>query len=185
MAVILYLPYTYVTPNGTQIPSLAPTVDSFPITPDERGNNLILTVQKGVYAPGAYQWVDSRWQFILPYETVCQQLFGLSANFVCVPNVGDNLLPIGNSGAANVDVYRNSVQITGFSLQPQGVALPNPASRDDVYVVVQWSPIKPTDSITGGGGIPDAPTDGQAYVRKNLAWEQLQSEVNEGQFTGH
>jgi hypothetical protein len=184
----IYFPYTAVTGSGQQTDLVAPLAASLPIAPENNVGNLILTQQVGVFGPGAYQWVQSkgRWQFILPYTLICQQLFGVSQNYVVMPNAGDNLLQIGSSGAAIVSVYRNSYLLPedAYSVVPQGITLVTSALNGDVFVVIQISPLLPTTDISSGGGIPEAPDDGTAYVRKNEGWEDIQNELNEGNYTG-
>ncbi len=165
---------------------LAPTADSLPITPTT-DSNLVLTQTVGVFAAGAYQWTNNKWQFVIDYQTICNELFELSQAFVVIPAGGDNLLPIGDSGAANVTLYRNGVlqPTTAYSVVSNGISLVRPAILYEVYLVFQNSPIKPTTPVPdGGGGISDAPDDGVAYVRKNEAWENIQNELNEGAFNG-
>jgi hypothetical protein len=185
MAITLLFPYMLV--NGGRITArLAPTVESLPISPTT-DDNLILTQQVGVFAAGAYQWVGAKWQFVVDYKTICNEMFVLSQAFTVLPLGGDNLLPIGDSGAAIVTVYKNGVIMasSAYTVTSAGISLVKPAVLFDVYLVFQTSPITPTTPISGGGGgIPDAPVNGTAYVRKNGAWEDIQNELNEGIFTG-
>jgi hypothetical protein len=180
MAVTLFIPYIAVQPNGVLVQTSAPTVDS--LTSAGTGTGVVLTNDVGVYAAGGYQWIPSRnrWQFTIDYQTICGQVFGVSQGFVATPNPGDTLIPIGSSGAATVVVRRNGVIITTYTLNNLGVVLNIPASLGDVYVIIQYSPLTATTAI----GVTDAPIDGNAYVRKNAAWENLQAETNEGLFTG-
>jgi hypothetical protein len=184
MAITLLFPYTLVI-NGTQSATLAPTADSLPITPTTN-TNLVLTQQVGVFAAGAYQWTNNKWQFVIDYQTICNELFILSQAFLIMPSGGDNILPIGDSGAAIVSVYRNGVlqQKSAYTVIGSGISLVRPAAAYEVYLVFQNSPITPTTPIPSGGGISDAPSDGNAYVRKNAAWGNIQNELNEGAFTG-
>lgn len=185
MAITLQFPYMQVI-SGKITPMLAPTADSLPITPTT-SSNLVLTQQVGVFAAGAYQWTNNKWQFVIDYNTICNELFILSQAFVIMPSGGDNILPIGNSGAANVGVYRNGVLLppSAYTVISSGISLVRPAILYEVYLVFQNSPITPTTPIPGGGsGIVDAPADGHPYVRKNAAWEDLQNELNEGAFNG-
>jgi hypothetical protein len=186
MAVSLLFPY--IALNGSkQLLMQAPTTDSLPLVPDNRGQNLVLTQQVGVFAAGGYQWVNSRWQFVVSYAVICNDLFGVSQAFLVMPNVGDNLLPIGDSGAALVAVYRNGslLSSSSYSVVNTGIVLTRPAALYEVYLVFQRSPLTPTTPVSGGGGgISDAPSDGHAYVRKNASWEIIQNELNEGNFTG-
>jgi hypothetical protein len=185
MAITLLFPYTVIYSNGVQVSRQAPTTDRLPITPDAQGDNLVLTTQVGVFGPGAYQWSNNRWQFILEYATICSELFGVADAYVIIPGSGDNLLPVGNSGSAIVSVFKNGVQMptSAYTITTQGISLNVPTILYEVYVVMQVSPMNATTPITGGG-IPDAPDDGNPYVRKNAAWENLQNELNEGVFTG-
>lgn len=183
MAITLFFPYVAVLPNGQKIPMQGMTVESLPVNPDGFGENLILTKQVGVFGPGAYQWVNNRWQFILSYSTICSELYGVSQVFVALPNAGDNLIPIGDSGAATVTVYKNGIKIpvqTAYSVTTQGISLVNPAKTNDVFAIIQESPIKATTPL----GVTEAPANGLAYVRKDDAWELLQNELNEGSFNG-
>jgi hypothetical protein len=186
MAITLLFPYIVVYGNGVKMGKQAPTTESLPVSPEPSIDNLILTKQVGVFGPGAYQWINNRWQFVLDYAIICNELFGVSQAYVVMPYAGDNLLPVGNSGAAIVSVYKNGVLMpsTMYSITMAGIALNNQTASNEVYLVMQDSPIDPTMAITGGGGIADAPVDGNPYVRKNGAWENLQSELNEGVFTG-
>jgi hypothetical protein len=185
MAITLLFPYT-MTYGGQQTARLAPTTDSLPVTPDTNGDNLVLTQQVGVFSAGAYQWTNNKWQFVIDYKTICNELFAFSKAFVILPSGGDNLLPIGNSGAAIVSLYKNGVlqPPSYYSVTSSGISLVRPAMLYEVYLVFQTSPIQPTTPIPSGGGISDAPDDGNAYVRKDAAWENIQSELNEGVFTG-
>jgi hypothetical protein len=186
MAITLQFPYMLVV-SGMIIPKLAPTAESLPIMPTDTNENLVLTQQVGVFSAGAYQWMNNRWQFVVDYNTICNELFIISQAYVIIPSVGDNLLPIGNSGAAIVSVYRNGVLMptTSYTVIGSGISLMRAASQNEVYLVFQNSPMTPTTPIPGpGGGIADAPTDGNPYVRKNAAWEDLQNELNEGTYTG-
>lgn len=165
-----------------------PTVDSLPISPGAQGENLVLTAPVGAYAAGAYQWVNNRWQFLIDYATICREIFTVSQAFVVLTNTGDNVLPIGDSGAAILTIYRNGVVLasSAYYNSSSGIVLNTPAGRFDVYVVLQNSPLMPTTPISGGGGgISDAPVDGNPYVRKNAAWENIQNELTEGVYTGH
>jgi hypothetical protein len=185
MAITLLFPYTLVV-GGKTVPSLAPTAESLPITPTIN-TNLVLTQQVGVFAAGAYQWTNNKWQFVIDYNTICNEVFTFSQAFLVMPMGGDTLLPIGNSGAAIVTVYRNGVSLssTAYEVTSTGISLLRPAAMYEVYLVFQTSSITPTTPISGGGGgIPDAPSNGTAYVRKNSAWESIQNELNEGVFTG-
>jgi hypothetical protein len=184
MAITLLFPYMLVV-GGKTTPMLAPTADSLPITPTTNAN-LVLTQTVGVFAAGAYQWTNNKWQFVIDYQTICNELFIISQAFLVMPAAGDNLLPIGNSGDAIVSVYRNGVLLpqTSYTIVGSGISLMRPAVAYEVYLVFQNSPITPTTPLPSGGGISDAPTDGTPYVRKNAAWENLQSELNEGAFTG-
>jgi hypothetical protein len=189
VTVQLFIPYSMVLGNGTQIATSAPLVDSLPTTPSSN-MNLILTGVVGTFAAGAYQWVPtkSRWQFIVDYQTICSQLFGVSNAFLCFPNAGDNFLPVGPYGQAQVAVYRNGgLQPTSaYTLGTDGVHLVSPALAADLYLVIMVNPMRGNTPISGGGGgISDAPNDGNPYVRNSLAWEQLQNELNEGQYSGH
>jgi hypothetical protein len=185
MAITLLFPYTLIT-GGKVIPSLAPTADSLPITPTTY-SNLVLTQQVGVFAAGAYQWTNNKWQFVVDYNTICNELFILSQALLVIPSGGDNILPIGDSGSAIVSVYRNGVLMptSSYSVTSSGISLVRPAVLYEVYLVFQNSPITPTTPIPSGGGISDAPVDGNAYVRKNAAWDNIQNELNEGVFTGN
>jgi hypothetical protein len=185
MALTLQFPYMLVV-GGKIMSMLAPTADSLPITPTT-STNLVLTQQVGVFSAGAYQWTNNKWQFVIDYDTICNELFGLSQAFVVIPSGGDTILPIGNSGAAVITVYRNGVLIpsNSYTVVSSGIALSRPAVLYEVYLVFQNSPITPTTPIPGGGsGIIDAPADGNPYVRKNANWENLQDELNEGAFNG-
>ncbi|QBX06687.1 hypothetical protein H1O16_gp274 [Burkholderia phage BcepSaruman] len=184
MSVALFFPYSIVRSNGGITNAFAPLVDTLPAYPDTRGLNLILTQSVGVFSPGAYQWSDtkSRWQFILDYQLICQQLFALSDAFLYVANPGDNLIPIGNSGAALLSVYKNGYKTTAFSSTAAGISLNQPATNGDMYLVSRVSPITPTSAISGIG---DAPVDSKVYVRSNAAWQDIQSSLNEGAFVGH
>jgi hypothetical protein len=184
MAITLLFPYTLVI-NGNTTATLAPTADSLPITPTTN-TNLVLTQQVGVFAAGAYQWTNNKWQFVIDYPTICNELFVLSKAFVIMPSAGDNLLPIGNSGAAIITLYKNGVlqPQSAYSAVSSGISLVHPAAAYEVYLVFQNSPITPTTPIPSGGGISDAPVDGNAYVRKNAGWDNIQNELNEGGFTG-
>jgi len=96
-------------------------------------------------------------------------------------------LPVGDNGAAIVSVYKNGVlqPTTAYTKTPQGISYNAPFSNMfDVYLVMQQSPITPTMALTGGG-IPEAPVDEDAYVRKNAGWENIQNELIEGNFTGN
>jgi hypothetical protein len=149
--------------------------------------NLVLTQQVGVFAAGAYQWTNNKWQFVIDYNTICNEVFTFSQAFLVMPMGGDTLLPIGDSGAAIVTVYRNGVPLSSsaFEVLSTGISLSRPAAMYEVYLVFQTSSITPTTPISGGsGGIPDAPSNGNAYVRKNSTWESIQNELNEGVFTG-
>lgn len=185
MAITLLFPYIAITASGQKIPMQGPTVESLPVMPDTQGENLVLTKQVGIFGPGAYQWSNNRWQFILSYTTICSELYGVSRAFVAMPNAGDNLIPVGDSGAAIVSVYRNGTKLAAnsYSVTSLGISLTAPTRENEVYVVIQDSPLTPTTPIAGGG-IPDAPVNDTAYVRKNAAWENLQNELNEGVFTG-
>lgn len=182
MAFVLLLPYTIVHSNGSMTPTVAPTVDTLPLNPITE-QNVILTQPFGNYEPGAYQWVANkqRWIFVVDYQTICSQIFGVADAFLCFPNAGDNFLPIGSSGDAQTTVCRNGVIFTGYEVNSTGIHLDEPAAQDDLYLVMQWSPLRGNSSLTGGG-IPDVPLDDTPYVRKNQAWEQLQQELNEGQY---
>lgn len=186
MTVQLFIPYTQVLGNGAMTATSAPTVDSIPSTP-AANQNLILTGPVGTFAAGAYQWVTARgrWQFLVDYQTICSQLFGVSEGYLCFPNTGDNLLPIGGIGQAICNVYRNGARITTYTTSSLGVTLSTPAAANDLYLIILISPLTAVTPISvGSGGISDAPNDGNAYVRKSLAWENIQSELNEGIFTG-
>src|SRR5579859_6198095 len=105
MAITLLFPYIAINAAGNKTPMQGPTVESLPVVPDSLGENLILTKQVGIFGPGAYQWSNNRWQFILSYTIICSELYGVSQAFVAMPNAGDNLIPVGDSGAAIVSVY--------------------------------------------------------------------------------
>lgn len=186
MAITLFFPYIAILSNGQKVSLQTATAETLPLTPDAQGENLVLTKQIGVFGPGVYQWFNNKWQFILSYENVCDELFGISQMYVAMPHPGDNLIPVGDSGSAIVSVYRNGIIVapSTYEVTTLGISLNSPTRAGEVYVVVQASPITPTTSISGGG-IPDAPTDGSAYVRKNGAWENIQNELNEGSFTGN
>lgn len=186
MAITIFFPYIAILGNGQKIPMQGPTVDSLPITPDSRGENLILTATVGVWGPGAYQWVNNRWQFILDYSLITSEIFRISQAYVVFPNAGDNLLPIGPSGQANVTVFKNGTlqPASYYTVTSQGISLVTPARLNEIFVVNQESPITAITPITGSG-VPDAPSDGSAYVRKNAAWGNIQNELNEGKFTGN
>lgn len=185
MAITLLFPYIAVLATGQKIAMQGPTVESLPSVPDSLGENLVLTKQVGVFGPGAYQWINNRWQFILAYSTICAELFGVSQAYVCIPNTGDNLLPVGDSGAAIVSVYKNGaiVPTSSYTIINTGISLKTPVKANEIFVVLQDSPLSATTAINGG--IPEAPVNGSSYVRKNAAWENLQNELNEGVFTGH
>lgn len=180
MAVNLFIPYVAVAANGNKTITSAPTVDALPTSPLSVPN-VVLTVTVGAFIPGAYQWVISknRWQFIVDYQTICSQLFGISTAYVCTPNAGDNLLPVGDAGAAVLKVTRNGAVYTDYTKLSMGLALGLPATASDIYLVIMQSAINATTSL-----IADAPGNGNAYVRKNLTWSNVLDETNEGFYVG-
>jgi hypothetical protein len=186
MPVTLFIPYTILRGDGTFIPTNAPIVDSIPAMPTNGIDNLILTSQFGSFVAGAYQWVPqkNKWQYLIDYDTICSQLFGVSDAYLCFPNAGDNFLPVGSSGNALMEITRNGSPYTTYEITDTGIVLDLPAVAYDIYLVLQASPYTATSILTGGGGIPDAPDDGIAYVRKLQAWEDIQDELNEGNFYG-
>lgn len=188
MAITLFFPYTAIFSNGQKVSLQAYTAESLPLTPDPKETTLVLTKQIGIYGPGVYQWFNNKWQFVLSYENVFNELFGITKIYIATPNSGDNLIPVGDSGQAIVSVYRNGGVLapSAYDIVTEGISLKSPTNTGEVYVVKQASPITPTTIIpSGGSGIPDAPINGLAYVRKNGAWEDISSELNEGSFTGN
>jgi hypothetical protein len=186
MELTILFPYISVY-GSNQVLQQAITTSSLPTIPDNRGEALVLTQQVGVFSAGSYLWVNNRWQLTLDYATICDQVFGVSRALVLTPGTGDNFLAIGSSGAAIVRVYKNGVlQPTSYyTVTATGISLSRPTVLYEVYLVLQISQITPmTDLSQGGSGIVDAPVDGNAYVRKNAAWENIQNELNEGSFTG-
>jgi hypothetical protein len=115
MAVTLQFPYTLVQANGTKVPQLAPSVDSLPSNPTTT-LNVVLTATVGAFAAGAYQWVQSknRWVFVIDYNSISNQLFTISQAYLCFPNAGDNMLPVGDTGQAWVTYPRLQVQLQRF-----------------------------------------------------------------------
>ncbi len=188
MAVQLFIPYSMVLGDGSIVATSAPLVGSLPANPVTTPN-LILTSDVGQFASGAYQWISqkSRWQFVVDYQTICSQIFGVSNAFLCFPNEGDNFLPVGASGEAQVAVFRNGglLPTTAYEIGTTGIHLLTPAIEYDLDLVIMVNPIRGNTPISGGGGgIPDAPNDGTPYVRNSLEWEELQDELNEGLYTG-
>jgi hypothetical protein len=188
MLIKLNFPYMVVKGDGSKIIAQAPAVDKFPsnITLTEQiGNNIVLTDNiNRKYRLGMYQYstIRNRWQFVLPYEVICGELFTISQMFVCFPNAGDNLLPIGDSGQALLTVTRNGVSISNYDRVNTGLVLNMPAVNGDIYCVLTSSPFTSSTSIPAG--IPDAPLDGIPYVRNDGFWDPLQEFLNEGQFVG-
>ncbi len=181
MTVNLFLPYTLVQANGTQTATTSPTVDAIPTSPTTTPN-VVLTTTVGTYVPGAYQYVaaKSRWQFLIDYQTICNQLFGVSNAFLCTPNAGDNLLPIGTVGIATVHITRNGVALTQYTVGPTGIVLTTPAAASDMYLVLLSSPLNAMTAF-----VVDAPIDGNAYARNSGGWELVANETNEGSYVGN
>lgn len=135
MAITLFFPYIAILANGQKVSMQAPTTESLPVIPDSQGENLVLTKQVGVFGPGAYQWMGNRWQFVVSYAAICSELFGVSQGYVSTPNAGDNLIPVGDSGAALVSVYRNGtllVQNSAYTVTTQGISLTTPDRKSVV-----------------------------------------------------
>jgi hypothetical protein len=185
----LNFPNTAVKADGQMIIAQSPSVDALPSSAtvvDQVGhNNVVLTADlNDSYRLGMYQYttIRNRWQMVLPYEVICSELFGISTMYVCLPNDGDNLLPIGDTGQALLTVTRNGVSISNYDRTNTGLALQLPAVRGDVYGILCASPITAATVIPAG--IADAPFDSSPYVRTNGMWDTLQDHLNEGEFTG-
>jgi hypothetical protein len=166
--------------NGSITSQSAPTVQEIPAFPDPSGpNNVVLTQQFGAsFAPGVYQWsaVKQRWVFLYGYEQLCTSFFSIADAYVCLPNAGATLLPIGSSGEAAVAVTRNGISFTAYTLSASGVELGIPAQAGDVFFVARHSLLKP-ETLIVPGGISEAPSDGSAYVREDAAWVTLSSVI--------
>jgi hypothetical protein len=177
-SIVLYLPYTLILGNGTSSQQIAPTVMELSLsnTAPTGPSNVVLTQQFGAFAPGVYQWspFKQKWIFMFDYAALCAALFSIASAYICLPNVGATVIPIGASGDAIVKVTRNGAPETNFTLNGTGVVLSAPASVGDVFFIAQQSPLKPSTLIIPGG-IPEAPSNGLAYVRENAGWSTLSS----------
>ena len=188
MTIQLNIPYTVIKRDGTMVIAQSPTVDMLPSSEtlnEQIGNNVVLIDEvSSKFREGMYQYsqLRNRWQFVLPYSVICSELFSIAQLFVCFPNGGDNLLPIGNSGQSLLTVTRNGVSISNYDRAHTGLALHTPAVAGDIYGVLSASPLTAATEIPAG--IADAPLDGNPYVRADGFWDPLQEYLNEGQFTG-
>lgn len=187
MIVNLNFPYIAIKGDGSKVIFQSSATDRLPSSAslvDTVGNNVVLTDYTGNYKLGMYQYshLRNRWQFVFPYKIICNELFTISQLFVCFPNGGDNLLPLGDTGQALLMVTRNGVSISNYDRISSGIALQLPAVSGDIYGVVTSSPITAFTAIPAG--IPDAPVDGNPYVRDDGSWEPLQEFLNEGHFVG-
>jgi hypothetical protein len=172
MSLDLIIPYKLITAGGT-FSKHSPTVEAFPLVTNTTPDNVILTEKVGNSEPGMYQWNGNlfRWQFLADYETVTSQLFGLADAIICLMPANTSILPIGDSGSATITVYRNGVEFSDYTVTSQGIQLTRPTQENDTYLILQTSSLRATSSP----GIQDAPNDGNNYVRKNQAWNSLET----------
>jgi len=63
-----------------------------------------------------------------------------------------------------MEVYRN---VRGTAVKLDASKFNSNLSSNDVNVQIAMETI---DQMVGGGGIPDAPVDGNQYARQNAAW---------------
>jgi hypothetical protein len=164
MSVSLYVPFTAVLADGSTVARIAPTVDEIPLSPvvsyNSGGqlvtNDTVVLAETGGRSPaGAYQWGpgSGRWQFMLDYQSICSQLFGVSDAYLCFPNAGDTLMPVGDPGAASVLVSRNGVKTTAFTTSSQGIVLDTPVELYEMVMVVLQSPITATTPVGETGTV--------------------------------
>lgn len=180
---MLLFPYTIVQPGGELVVTSAPSVTALPLVPTSQ--NVVLIEDVGSALAGMYQYEyapTGRWLFVAPFAELCAQLFTVSDTFVCFPNAGDTLLPIGGSGAASLIVYRRGVGVTNYTVVDTGITLGVPTIAGDVFVVIQTSSITAASTVTGVPEAPETPT--VPYVRVDGEWETLQSFLDAGTFVG-
>lgn len=176
---VLYFPITAVSSIGTRVPLFAPVVDSLTVSSTGTFSVVALVKDVGTQLAGLYRLDDlGVWRRALPYLTLSSFIFESVEVFSYLPNSGTTILQATDLPNTLVEVYRNAGKITTFTVSGNNVILNSPSQPNDSFIVLSF-----ITTSSGGGGIPDAPSDNNAYVRKMQAWDNLNNQtLNEGSF---
>jgi len=158
----------------------APVVDSLTLTSTGTFSTVALVNDVGATPSGLYLLSSTgAWRRVIPYRMLSGFVFESVNVFAYLPNAGTTTLQAAALEGTRVQVLRNANAITAFTVSGNNVVLNTPSQTNDTFSVLSF--VIPGGG--SGGGIPDAPNDSKAYVRKSLSWQDLNNQtLTEGTF---